>query len=842
VHLPKTWIHALVLTLSVCATLLASWMVVEQRRPLEHLSAAQNDNMVSVLSQLSVEIIAFELAIAQADQKNYGNLDHIRLRYDVLYSRVETIRENPLHTMAAADSETRASLQELEAFLYRWLPIIDGPVDDLHMALPALSQDAKIARARARNLAADALRLHAEQNDARRTAVFRTLIWLACALIVVVGYLALVAGAMLRLARKHEAQAQHSLDVSEHIKAVISTAQDAVIVTDDTGMILEFNEAATSIFGYARADVLGRDIAETVIPPTYRDRHRAGLIRARQGYPPHLLGKGQTQLEARDRSGRVFPVDLTLARTKTSKGTIFVAFLRDISARVQTETDLILAKDQAIAGEKQKAELLAVMSHEMRTPLNGLIGALDLFDISKLDETHQVYHEIMRASGETLQRHINAVLDMTRLDAGIMPVHPKAFDLVQLIEDLTKAHDATAQERGNRIVVAPMNPHLHGVFSDPDHVQRILDNLLSNAVKFTKDGTITVEVDCHRGLDEVEIRVIDTGIGIAEADLAGIFDDFSTIDTSYGRRAQGAGLGLGLSSRLAAYLKGTLTAVSEPDQGSAFSLTLRLSQTRRAPRPDSDSVSTQLLPAMKILVVEDNSVNRLVVRDLLTKDGHKVTEAVDGLDGVDKANETQFDLILMDISMPGMDGIEATKTIMSGSGPNAETPIVATTAHALPEETAAFYQAGMCGVIVKPLTLTKLRQGLFDADWSRGSACSPDALIDEVQLSDIQSDLGPKLYAQSYHRFEKELHNFIVAAANEGPTDDHFAKMAEDAHRLIGSASIFGALGISRCLRLLQDSYSRQDTENIPGQLESLSVQCDQSLLFLAPVSDSSAD
>ncbi|MFY0621576.1 MAG: response regulator [Pelagimonas sp.] len=817
------------------ATISAGWIFLDLQRPFSDQNTAKNDNMVSVLSQLGIEIIALELAISQANRTPHSSLEQVRLRYDVLYSRLETIRQNSLYELAPANSATRSNMLELDAFLYRWLPIIDGPADELSAAMPALAQDAKVARARARNLTADALRLVARQNDASRKKVSYALLWLACALILVVGFLALLAGAMFSLARKHEAQAQHALDISEHIKAVIATAQDAVVVTDDTGKVLEFNASASQMFGFAREDAIDHNIADLIIPPYYRDQHDTGMIRARTGQTSRILGKGQIQLEARHKNGLIFPIDLTLARTQTSNGTILIGFLRDISARVQTETDLITAKDRAVAGEKQKAALLAVMSHEMRTPLNGLIGALELFDKGTLDPRHRTYLEIMRTSGETLQRHINSVLDMSRLDAGNMPVDPKSFDLVQLIDEIAESHSTAAEERGNQITVAPMNPDLHGVFSDPGHVRRILDNLISNAVKFTKEGQITVEVDCHRGLEEVEIRVIDTGIGITDADLNRIFDDFVTVDTTYGRGAQGTGLGLGLSSRLAKFLNGTLTAVSEPGAGSAFSLTLPLSPTRRAPliRPQIDDMAA--LPPMEILIVEDNGVNRLVARDLLTKDGHAVTEAVDGQDGLDQAAAHKFDLILMDISMPGVDGVEATKQILGGTGPNANTPIVATTAHALPEDTAAFYQAGMCGVIVKPLTLSKLRQGLFDADWSRGGGCSPDALIDDMQLADIRADLGPELYSQSFARFETEMHGFIFAASQEQQTPDHMAHMAQEAHRLVGSASIFGALGISRCLRLLQDSYTAQDTGKIGEQVDNLSTQCDQSLLILAP-------
>lgn len=813
------WLAGGVIVLIVAAIAI---LVLDLQQQTRRLAASAADNMQWTLGQAEVELMALEIAALHAAQGE-GSLSEVRLRYDIFFSRIDTLTQSHRFAELLTIGVMPDRIKEITRFRDQWLPLIDGPDAELAEALPRLATDASFARGAVRDTTLAGVEHFSQLGFEQRDSLGKSMVRVGVLTMALVAMLVVLALMMFRLARNSDAEARANRETRERIETILSTSLDAVVVSDATGRIVDYNGAAERIFGYERSAVIGADMATLIVPAHFRDAHRRGMARFRQGGAPRVIGKGIVQLDAQRRDGTVFPVDLSLAQAHSPEGEIYIAFMRDISDRVRSEAELKRARDRAIAGEKQKAELLAVMSHEMRTPLNGMLGTLELVDEQVLDSRHQRYLRIVRDSGRILLRHVNDVLDISRLDAGKMTLSKTAFDLIALLEDVIDNQREHARARGNRIVLVPPNPELHRVHGDPDRLRQILLNLVGNAVKFTRNGRITIEADCADGLDPVELRVTDTGIGIAEEDLDRIFEDFVTIDSTYGRSTSGTGLGLGISRRLATILGGELGVESEPGDGSIFWLRLPLAppEHRDLPPPAQDQVAPAALPpASRILLVEDNETNRLVGQDLLEHDGHRVSTAVSGEAALSVLATQRFDVVMMDISMPGMDGIDASRALRAGGGLNADTPVVATTAHALPQEVQAFYGAGMQAVLIKPLTLDAIRRTLNEVLLGGGKVTPeipktlpPDGpLIDRGHLDSMRRDLPMGRLQELHDRFQQELGGFVAALPGmiDGIGDD-FGPLAAEAHRMAGTAGLLGATRLTAQLRLLQEEARARD-------------------------------
>ncbi|PYG33337.1 hybrid sensor histidine kinase/response regulator [Pelagimonas varians] len=828
-------------------------LVMDVRKQLERLAFASSDNVQWFLSQGESEGMALELAAYKAMHEVMHEVDpdikNLRLRFDIFYSRIDTLRSSPIFGELTRDPNVKNQLEQLDQFFTYWIPIVDATGNRFEQSLPAFAEQSSLAQDAARQIALKGIGIFSEISDAQRASISQTLTRIAILTIALVTVLIIVVLAMFRLAQIREQDAQTNLEISERMEAIIATALDAVIVADRNGVIVEYNGAAESMFGYPRQTALGANISDLIIPADFREMHREGLKKLnRKGADtlhdtPRMIGQGIVQLDALHQDGTTFPVDLTLARTDSREGEIFVSFIRDISNRVRSEETMRDARDRAIAGEKQKADLLAVMSHEMRTPLNGLLGTLDLFEPQTLSAAHQHYLDVMRQSGHILLSHVNDVLDISRLDAGKMSMQNQSFDLIALLQEIIDGQRGRANARGNELIMSPMPLELTDVFSDPGRLRQILLNLLGNAIKFTKNGKIFIEAECHNGLNEVEIRVIDTGLGISQTDLDRVFGDFVTIDSSYARSNRGTGLGLGISQRLVTAMGGDMGAESELGQGSVFWVSIPMSPPALATAlppapPPKESVEQEVdpLPPQSVLLVEDNPTNRMVAGKLLERDGHTVTEAVDGSEGVKLALGGGFDLILMDISMPGMDGITATQHIRQD---DADTPIIATTAHAMPSEAARFIEAGMNAVLVKPLTRKSLRKALVQATQPGAWPAPPPAenlprsnvaIIDEMVLTELLEELPSNQSRRLLALFRSEMEQFLLINCSNATAP--LADIGPEAHRMAGSAGVFGASHLNAVLRDIQTA-AQDAPESLPALCHALSESWETTLAEL---------
>ncbi|MGA1612694.1 MAG: ATP-binding protein [Lutimaribacter sp.] len=790
------------------------YFAADVRGQISQLSKDPNDNVQWVLSQPEIELLTLATLAGEGAQDPTGALTAIRQRFDVFYSRVALLDESPIYAELRADPEVARNLGQLRSYLNATAPLIDGPDTALRAALTDVQQSALEHRLFARNIALAGLRLFSRKSDQQRQDVYNTLVGIAILTTVLVLILVLLVAVLSRLAAKSRADAQEIAQTRDRMQKIIETSLDAVILSDPNGRIIEYNGAAERVFGYTRAEAINGDMAQMIIPKHLRQQHQIGMQRYLSGKRSCVIGQGVLNLTAMHKSGREFPVEMVLDLAKTAEGEGFIGLIRDISERMSAQAELTQARDRAVAGEKSKAELLAVMSHEMRTPLNGILGTLELINPDATDAETDRYLQVIRKSSHILLTHINDVLDVSRLDAGKMPMLMRPFDLAALLHEIADNQSGRAREHGNILVVNTPPSGMGSVYSDPDRLRQVLLNLVSNAIKFTRNGQVTIEAETGPDAAYVDIRVIDTGIGIEEDDLDRIFEDFETIDTSYGRASEGTGLGLGIAKRLTLALGGHLDAVSEPGQGSVFWVRLPLSAHEPAEDaeetpPASSPAPSFAQPSLRVLVVEDNAVNRMVAREMLERDGHSVFEANDGRAGIDMAQGEKFDVILMDISMPEIDGMAATRAIRAGTGPNAQTPIVAATAHALPSEAHRFFDAGMEYVVTKPLTRETLRQTLANA--LAGTAMAPPGadttpggdvpILDMAELGMLVQDMPSPALAKAVKMFRAEMAEFV-----NGPLKHHTQRetLAFEAHRMAGSAGIFSAKRLNALLSWLE--------------------------------------
>lgn len=794
------WTVGLLLSAMFAVTLSLTGQVVSN---LERQRSANSDNVQWTLTQVEVEYLSFVNELEQHLHDPDGllppaeDVSELRRKFDVFYSRVDTLHSSSLFLPLREDPDFKARLDVALAFLDRTVPAIDGDDATLFSEIVPIWQDARLVRDEVRGLSLEGLSYFATTSDARRDETATTLAQLAALSGALMLVLAVTSIYLLYINRIIRRRGDEMVETNQRMRTILSTSLDGVIVSNAAGEVLQFNPAAESIFGYKAEDTIGRSIGDLIVPPHLRDMHNAGMKRMQEGGERRVVGHGRVQLDAMRQNGDVFPAELALQSAQSGEEEIVIAFVRDISQRVDDQTELISARDKALAGEKAKAEFLTVMTHEIRTPLNGLLGNLSLLKNARPNKEQRQFVHNMELSGQVLLNHVDTVLDIARFEAGKLSVKREPIDLGLLLQEIVDSQSGYAASRGNAITWQWSGPAEPWVATDGQRLQQVLLNLVGNAIKFTERGRVSIELDVAEPADATgkavyEFRVTDTGVGISEDDLERVFDDFHTHDASIGRAEGGTGLGLGIARRFAEAMGGEIGVESSLGEGSVFWVRLPLQQVDEAKPQARDPIHAGPLHKLDLLVVEDNEINLEVIRNMLEMDGHTVAIARNGEAGVEAAHTHRFDAILMDISMPVMDGPTATRHIRSEGGQSAASPILAVSANVLPQSVAEFRAAGMNAFVGKPLTLTSLRKALvalFDEE---------DGLTGEAEdidpLTSMRADLGEEAFARFLERFRAEGDDMVARLERTGETKDALHDIAQESHRLAGSAAMFGAL------------------------------------------------
>ena len=503
-------------------------------------------------------------------------------------------------------------------------------------------------------------------------------------------------------------------------RAIFEAAMDCIIFIDQDGRIVEFNPCSEQTFGYDRAEVIGKEMTEILVPAKSRTRLRDNLLGySGEGKVGSMLGR-RLETPMTRKNGEAFAAEMVTQPIPLTSGAVgFAVFVRDITQRKMQEEALRKAKEAAEAANRSKGAFLANMSHEIRTPMNAIIGMTELVLDTSLTSEQREYLEMVLDSSNSLLALLNDILDLSKVEAGKLELEELPFDLRQWFEESIKSMAFRAKQKDLTLqcAVDPEVPeHLIG---DWHRLHQVLLNLLANAIKFTDRGGIQVKIRPYRRGErfvELLFEVRDTGIGIPPQKCKTIFQEFEQADNSTKRRYGGTGLGLAICRRLVELMQGRIGVKSVVNEGSVFHFTARFglqelpdSGPREGPAagPETRESALDRRP-LKILLAEDSPVNQRLAVGLLRRKGHLVTVAANGKQAVEAFQNEPFDLVFMDVQMPEMDGFEATETIRAAEEKGQHVPIIAMTAHAMKGDRERCLQSGMDAYLAKPIRAREL--------------------------------------------------------------------------------------------------------------------------------------
>ena len=495
---------------------------------------------------------------------------------------------------------------------------------------------------------------------------------------------------------------------AERLALVAQHASDSVIITDRIGRIEWVNAAFSTITGYSHAEAVGQFPGDILNGPDTSPEALAILIAAqRNGVPCRV------EIQNRTKGGALVWMEISMTPVLGTDGVpqVFVAVERDVTQSKADAAELARAQQSAEAAAASKSQFLATMSHEIRTPMNGVIGVAELLGDTGLDDQQQHYVKTIIESGHALLTIINDVLDLSKLQAGKADLLSQPFQIADCVAGSLDLLRPIAQKKG-----LAMKLHLPDdcptYLGDSGRVRQVLLNLIGNAVKFTALGKVSVAVSVQAAgeCDQISIAVADTGIGIPAHQIGHVFDSFAQADNSISRQFGGTGLGLSISRCLVQQMGGDIEATSVPGQGSVFTARLRLKRAKTALNAWHTRPAAAPKTALRVLIAEDNRTNLMIARKFLSGSVAKLFEAVNGRLAVQAYRDTQPDLVLMDVSMPELNGQDASRAIRTHEKQAGlpRCPIFALTAYSAADEEARCLAAGMDGVLTKPLVRREL--------------------------------------------------------------------------------------------------------------------------------------
>jgi len=538
----------------------------------------------------------------------------------------------------------------------------------------------------------------------------------------------LSSGLELWVVRQSQERAEVAVrQAATEFRTVIDSTNDAIFIADFTGRLLEVNQAACRSLGYSRDELVSMRIQDIDTPET------AALL---PGRLETIRERGEACFESVQlrRDGTPVPIELNVRALSFRQTQALLGVARDIGERKKSEAELrartaemARLKGEAENANRAKSEFLANMSHEIRTPLNGILGFTNLLSGGELNAEQREYNDAVRASAEHLLSLINDLLDFSRIEAGRLEPDSARFSVRQCVDDAVSPVKPLAEAKGLEILVEVSDSAPPWAQGDSHRIRQVLLNLLGNAVKFTEQGSIAVRVWVagHHGRTTgdgslaLQFAVSDTGIGIPEGQRAMIFEPFRQADGSITRRFGGTGLGLSISSRLVALMKGRMWLETREGAGSTFTFTIPFIPAA-APATGEGAASPKghlrsARPGLSILVAEDNKVNQRLICRLLEMRGHRVIVCDTGAEVLNAWHNHKFDLVLMDLQMPEMDGLEATRRVREEeSTTGSHIPVVAMTACAMVGDREKCIQGGFDGYLTKPIDVQELEQVLAE--------------------------------------------------------------------------------------------------------------------------------
>ena len=614
-------------------------------------------------------------------------------------------------------------------------------------------------------------------------------------------------------------------------EAVVEDGSDIIFIVDFEGTIRYHNTAVYQTLGYRPKSLNGRNFFDYILPETVEDLKRQFKKSQQRAYTQNI----EFQFLCKDYSYRFLEFNaINLKHKEGLDG--FILDCRDIAQRKENEAELVRL-------QKAKEQFLANISHEIRTPLNGIAGMAGLLSQSPSPEERETYLNAIKHSAENLKLIINDILDLAAIESGKLTFEKIAFNLKDFLPSLISTFMYQAREKRISLdyhIDENLNKILVG---DPVRLNQILINLISNAVKFTHTGSIKVLCTADReakGICWVRIEVTDSGVGIPEDKLNTIFESFSQADASVTRKYGGSGLGLTIVKQLVELQKGRISVTSKVDEGSSFIVLVPYGIGKKGAITHSSPKNEQALKAVNasqlvVLLVEDNDINRLYAKSILKNWQCYTDTAENGLVAIEKIKNQAYDVVLMDIQMPVMDGYETTKAIRLMNSPMRDVPVIALTANATKVDVEKCMAAGMNDYLPKPFTPDDLYRKLFI-----DQKISPKQ---KVKTKSVSVTPVNQLYNLDYLRSvsgnnEEFIREMVItfmqtippvlAEMKQALADSDWPKLARQAHQIKPSFTLMGLTELRTSVLFIEEnSKASTKLDELPDAVINFIDQCE---------------
>ncbi|HTA83952.1 MAG TPA: ATP-binding protein [Bacteroidia bacterium] len=495
-------------------------------------------------------------------------------------------------------------------------------------------------------------------------------------------------------------------DLYETLLKTESEMGEGVSITEND-KIIYVNDAVCNIYGYTREEILSMSSFLDLVPAEEKVLLKERLQQRIAGVREQ--SSGETKIQRKD--GKIIDIEYTVRNIVVDRNKQMLSIIRDVTEKKLAEEQLRKEKQRAESAEIAKKvgeQFLANMSHEIRTPMNAIVGFTDVILKTPLSPEQYQYLEAIKTSGDNLLVIINDILDFSRMRSGKIPIEQRAFKLSQIISTCSELMLQRASEKGIKLTTTIEKGIQDDLIGDATRLNQVLINLVANALKFTSKGGVSITVNRLSETEEcigLEFAIQDTGIGIPKDKLLTIFEAFTQANNDTARRYGGTGLGLAIVKQLADLQEGSVSVTSEEGKGSCFYFRIKYRKNKMPAQKLSPKTASKevAIKNVNVLLVEDNAMNQLLAQKVLGDWGWKVETVENGIEAIEKVRATDFDVVLMDIQMPEMDGYEATKQIRNNiPAPKCNVPIMAMTAHVMPSEEDRCYKAGMNAYISKP--------------------------------------------------------------------------------------------------------------------------------------------